>query len=69
MHSHWRAGTVLTGGISRSGSDWQEYNVLDLTTRKPLAGIPASEFSAVIGAKLRRKLSVGDFLQSADIQK
>jgi prolyl oligopeptidase len=23
-------------GISRSGSDWQEYNVLDLTTRKPL---------------------------------
>ena len=24
-------------GISRSGSDWQEYNVLDLTTRKPLA--------------------------------
>jgi prolyl oligopeptidase len=24
-------------GISRSGSDWQEYNVLDLTTREPLA--------------------------------
>ncbi|MGQ0735513.1 MAG: prolyl oligopeptidase family serine peptidase [Acidobacteriota bacterium] len=24
-------------GISRSGSDWQEFNVLDLTTRKPLA--------------------------------
>jgi prolyl oligopeptidase len=24
-------------GISRSGSDWQEYHVLDLTTRKPLA--------------------------------
>ncbi|MBA3269628.1 MAG: S9 family peptidase [Acidobacteria bacterium] len=24
-------------GISRSGSDWQEYNVLDLATRKPLA--------------------------------
>jgi prolyl oligopeptidase len=23
-------------GISRSGSDWQEYSVLDLTTRKPL---------------------------------
>ena len=23
-------------GVSRSGSDWQEYNVLDLTTRKPL---------------------------------
>jgi prolyl oligopeptidase len=22
-------------GVSRSGSDWQEYNVLDLTTRKP----------------------------------
>ena len=40
-----------------------------LATRKPLAGIPASEFSAVIGAKLRRKLSAGDFLQSADIQK
>ena len=24
-------------GISRSGSDWQEYSVLDLSTRKPLA--------------------------------
>jgi prolyl oligopeptidase len=24
-------------GVSRSGSDWQEYNVLDLATRKPLA--------------------------------
>ena len=24
-------------GVSRGGSDWQEYNVLDLTTRKPLA--------------------------------
>jgi prolyl oligopeptidase len=24
-------------GVSRSGSDWQEYNVLDLTTRKPLS--------------------------------
>jgi prolyl oligopeptidase len=24
-------------GLSRSGSDWQEYNVLDLTTRKPLS--------------------------------
>ena len=40
-----------------------------IATRKPLAGIPASEFSAVIGAKLRRKLTAGDFLQSADIQK
>jgi prolyl oligopeptidase len=24
-------------GVSRAGSDWQEYNVLDLTSRKPLA--------------------------------
>ena len=40
-----------------------------LATRKPLAGIPASDFSTVIGAKLRRKLSAGEFLQSADIQK
>jgi prolyl oligopeptidase len=24
-------------GVSRSGSDWQEYHVIDLTTRKPLA--------------------------------
>ncbi len=29
--------TYAVYGISRSGSDWQEYNVLDLTTRKPLA--------------------------------
>jgi len=30
-------GTLAVYGVSRSGSDWQEYNVLDLTTRKPLA--------------------------------
>ncbi|HYB94801.1 MAG TPA: prolyl oligopeptidase family serine peptidase [Vicinamibacterales bacterium] len=30
-------GKLLAYGVSRSGSDWQEYRVLDLTTRKPLA--------------------------------
>ena len=30
-------GTLLAYAVSRSGSDWQELNVLDLTTRKPLA--------------------------------
>jgi N,N'-diacetyllegionaminate synthase len=40
-----------------------------IATRKPLAGIPASEFSAVLGAKLRRNVSLGEFLQSADIEK
>ncbi len=30
-------GKLAVYGVSRSGSDWQEYNVLDLTTRKPLA--------------------------------
>jgi prolyl oligopeptidase len=30
-------GKLLTYGVSRSGSDWQEYRVLDLTTRKLLA--------------------------------
>ncbi len=29
-------GKLLTYGVSRSGSDWQEYRVLDLTTRKLL---------------------------------
>ena len=32
-----KAATLAVYGISRSGSDWQEYNVLDLRTRKPLA--------------------------------
>src|SRR5688500_14859933 len=32
-----RDGKLLGYGVSRSGSDWQEYNVMDLTTRKPLA--------------------------------
>ena len=40
-----------------------------IATRKPLAGIPASEFSTVLGAKLRRNVSLGEFLQSADIEK
>ena len=30
-------GKLAVYGVSRSGSDWQDYNVLDLTTRKPLA--------------------------------
>ena len=30
-------GKLAVYGVSRSGSDWQEHNVLDLTTRKPLA--------------------------------
>ena len=40
-----------------------------IATRKPLAGIPASEFSSVLGAKLRRSMAPGEFLQSADIEK
>lgn len=40
-----------------------------LSTRKPLAGIPASEFSSVLGAKVRRSLKPGEFLQFADIEK
>jgi N-acetylneuraminate synthase len=40
-----------------------------IATRKPLAGIPASEFSSVLGAKLRRSISPGEFLQFADIEK
>jgi sialic acid synthase SpsE len=40
-----------------------------IATRKPLAGIPASEFSTVLGAKLRRNVNLGEFLQSADIEK
>ncbi|MDO8680991.1 MAG: prolyl oligopeptidase family serine peptidase, partial [Acidobacteriota bacterium] len=30
-------GKLAVYGVSRSGSDWQDYNVLDLTSRKPLA--------------------------------
>jgi sialic acid synthase SpsE len=40
-----------------------------IATRKPLAGIPASEFSSVLGARLRRNMRAGEFLQSADIEK
>lgn len=40
-----------------------------IATRKPLAGIPASEFSSVLGAKLRRNMKPGEFLQFADIEK
>ena len=29
-------GRLAVYGVSRAGSDWQEYNVLDLSTRKPL---------------------------------
>ena len=30
-------GTLAVYGVSRSGSDWQDYKVLDLATRQPLA--------------------------------
>ena len=40
-----------------------------LATRKPLNGIPASEFSSVLGTKLRRSIAAGEFLQPADIEK
>lgn len=40
-----------------------------IATRKPLAGIPASEFSGVLGARLRRNIAAGEFLQFADIEK
>jgi N,N'-diacetyllegionaminate synthase len=40
-----------------------------LSTRKPQAGIPASEYAAVIGSTLRRAIKSGEFLQPADIQK
>jgi N,N'-diacetyllegionaminate synthase len=39
-----------------------------LTSRKPSIGIPASEFSRVLGAKLRRAVRAGEFLQSFDLQ-
>jgi N-acetylneuraminate synthase len=40
-----------------------------LSSRKPLAGIPASEFSSVLGARVRRSIAAGEFLQPADIEK
>lgn len=40
-----------------------------IATRKPVAGIPASEFSSVLGARLRRNMRAGEFLQYADIEK
>jgi N,N'-diacetyllegionaminate synthase len=49
------AGTVLSHG--------------HLTTRKPLIGIPASEFQSVLGAKLRRPVKGGEFLQHSDLVK
>lgn len=40
-----------------------------LSSKKPLAGIPASDFPSVLGAKLRRAVNAGEFLQSTDLQK
>jgi sialic acid synthase SpsE len=40
----------------------------DLATRKPLAGIPAGEFSRVVGSRTVREIRAGEFLQFADIK-
>lgn len=48
------AGTILKEG--------------DLSSKKPLAGIPASEFKKVVGQRLTRGVRAGEFLQVADIQ-
>ena len=56
---------VVTGELSAGTVLSAEH----IATRKPLAGIPASEFSSVLGARLRRNMRAGEFLQSADIEK
>jgi len=38
-----------------------------LSTRKPQAGIPASDYRQVLGAKLRRAVKSGEFLQYSDL--
>ena len=40
-----------------------------LTSKKPLIGIPASEFSTVLGKATLREIQKGEFLHSADLQK
>lgn len=39
-----------------------------LTSKKPLAGIPASDFQKTLGARLRRSLAAGEFLQFSDLE-
>jgi N,N'-diacetyllegionaminate synthase len=40
-----------------------------LTSKKPEIGIPASEYQAVLGAKVIKDIKQGEFLQATDIQK
>ncbi|MGN6385940.1 MAG: N-acetylneuraminate synthase family protein [Verrucomicrobiota bacterium] len=42
--------------------------VEDLTSKKPLVGIPASDFAKVLGRKAGRLIRKGEFLQQADLQ-
>lgn len=39
-----------------------------LTSKKPLVGIPASDFEKVLGAKVRRLIKAGEFLHASDLQ-
>jgi N-acetylneuraminate synthase len=39
-----------------------------LASKKPLAGIPASDFQATLGRRLRRGVSAGEFLQHSDLE-
>jgi N,N'-diacetyllegionaminate synthase len=40
----------------------------DLALRKPGTGIPADQLAALVGRKLRRDLSPGEFLQHSDVE-
>lgn len=40
-----------------------------LASKKPLAGIPASEFQGTLGTRLRRNVAAGEFLQFSDLDK
>jgi N-acetylneuraminate synthase len=39
-----------------------------LASKKPLAGIPASDFQKTLGGRLRRDVAAGEFLQLSDLE-
>jgi N-acetylneuraminate synthase len=55
-----------------AATDLQAGDILTVsavTSRKPQAGIPASELGSVLGARARRHIRAGEFLKAEDLQK
>ena len=69
----WLEATQISAGLRTrltAALPWDTVlTAADLTSKKPQIGIPVAEYMNVLGAKTKRAIAEGEFLQIIDIQK